>query len=171
MSTTPQRLSAEALTAELAKLPALATTAAVQLDPLRIAVARAIATGQSADQIANDLGVPAAWSAVDFTKPPAVFAAKAAVAKAVTAPASAAPTAPAAPTTPTPPDWAAKIVPLALAGTLTTRVVVLDREPTALGGLDRPRGAHAPRVRRLWLGAPGLRALRASRTSAPPSIA
>ena len=134
----PQRLTAEALTAELAKLPALATKASAQLDPVRIAVARAIATGQSADQLASDLGLPAAWSAIDFTKPPTVFAAKAAVVKVADARVMAA-----APVTPTPPDWAAKIVPLALAGTVTTRVVVHDREPTALGGLERPAWARA----------------------------
>ena len=46
---TPQRLNAEALTAE-------------QLDPMRIGVARAIATGQSADWITSDLSLPASWS-------------------------------------------------------------------------------------------------------------
>src|SRR6185312_999763 len=133
---TPQRLSAEALTAELAKLPGFIAAAPVQLDPVRVAVARAIATGQSTEEIAGALGVPGAWRGIDFTRPPAVFANR-------TAARASSAALPVSPVALRPPDWAKKIVPLALAGNLTTRVVVQDREPTALGGLERPAWARA----------------------------
>jgi hypothetical protein len=133
-----QRLSVEALSSELSKLPSLTASSPSHLDPVRIAIARAIASGQSADQLAIDLGVPAGWQGIASSKPPSL-------------PGSATSPAPSSKTT-TPklqtpqaeaPDWIAKIVPLALAKTVTTRVAVLDREPTALGGLERPAWGRA----------------------------
>jgi len=137
-----QRLGADALASELAKLPSLNTTAAPTLDAVRIAVARAIASGQSADQIAADLSVPAVWQGIDLSNPPVIRLAN--------APAPAAPATtqelvakPAGATVLPPPDWAAAIIPLALAKDVTTRVVVLDQEPSALGGLELPSWARA----------------------------
>jgi hypothetical protein len=140
------RLGADALASELAKLPSLTTTAAPTLDAVRIALARAIASGQSADQIAADLGVPAAWQGIDLSNPPAITLANAS--STANAPAAPATTEelvvkPAVTTPLTPPDWAAAIVPLALAKDVTTRVVVLDQEPSALGGLEMPSWARA----------------------------
>ena len=138
------RLSADALASELAKLPSLTTTAGSTLDAVRIALARAIATGQSADQIASDLGVPAVWQGIDLSNPPAVTLAN--PASTANAPAAATPdlaAKPALASPVTPPDWAAAIIPLALAKDVTTRIVVLDHEPSALGGLELPAWARA----------------------------
>src|ERR1700679_1601616 len=129
------RLSADALASELAKLPSLNTTAGSTptagstLDAVRIALARAIATGQSADQIASDLGVPAVWQGIDLSNPPAVTLAN--PAPTANAPSAAAATPdlaakPALASPVTPPDWAAAIIPLALAKDTTTRIVVMD---------------------------------------------
>lgn len=103
---------------------------------MRIAIARAIASGQSADELAQDMGLPSAWRGVDLNKPPAVAGSVAQ---------SAAPRAAAAQDTtrPIPPDWAKEIIPIAMAREATARVVVLDREPTALGGLELPSWARA----------------------------
>ena len=62
--TKPTRLSAQALATELSKLPQL--TASANLDPARLAIARAIASGQDADQLAADLSLPAGWSGIDL---------------------------------------------------------------------------------------------------------
>jgi hypothetical protein len=131
---TLQRLGPDALASELSKLPSLKTAAPSTLDAVHIAVARAIASGQSADQLSADLGVPAGWQKIDLSRPPALATSAAAPQAAASAP----PASQAAP-----PDWAGKIVPLALAKETLTRVVVLDREPTALGGLERPAWARA----------------------------
>ena len=136
-----ERIGADALVAELSKIPALNHGNDKILDAVRIAVAKAIATGQSADQLAADLNIPAAWKGIDLTKPPSiplgggetkpVPAAKEAQSAPLPAPKAA------------PPDWAKQIVPIALKDQETTRVVVLDREPTALGGLELPAWARA----------------------------
>src|SRR5215472_9560821 len=125
-----ERIGADALVSELAKLPPFTAPASATLNAVRIAVARAIASGQSADQLALDLGLPQAWRGIDLSKPPAMARAA--------QKASAVPPAPAAP-----PDWAKQIVPIALAKETSARVVVLDREPTALGGLELPAWARA----------------------------
>jgi hypothetical protein len=136
---TPQRLNAKKLSSELSKLPSLTASTSSNLDPVRIALARAVASGQNVDQLSVDLGVPASWKDIALSKPPlrpdgptsrapASDAAAPRLAETIKA---------------APPDWIAKIVPLALAKNITTRVVVLDREPTALGGLERPAWARA----------------------------
>src|SRR5882757_8036674 len=137
--TTLHRLDGKTLSSELSKLPLLTASTPSHLDPVYIAIARAVASGQGADQLAKDLGVPAGWQGITLSKRPPV-------ASDVTSPA-------AGPDAPTPklkgtvhapaPDWIATIMPLALAKNITTRVVVLDREPTALGGLERPAWARA----------------------------
>ncbi len=140
------RLGADALASELAKLPSLTAAAGSTLDAVRIALTRAIASGQSADQIASDLGMPARWQGIDLTNPPAVSLASTTVpaGSSETPSASAAAVAKPALVSPgTPPDWAAAIIPLALAKDVTTRVVVLDHEPSALGGLELPAWARA----------------------------
>src|ERR1035438_3916995 len=52
---TPPRLDANALATALAMLPALSPSTTTGLDPVHIALARAIASGQDADQLARDL--------------------------------------------------------------------------------------------------------------------
>jgi hypothetical protein len=140
---TVQRLGADALASELSKLPLLQAATASTTDAARIAIARAIASGQSADQLALDLGVPAAWQGIDFSKPPAIaLGAPASTSAAPVAP-SIAVSAPRVTPQAAVPDWIGKVVPLALAREVVTRVAVLDREPTALGGLERPAWARA----------------------------
>ena len=136
---TPQRLNAKKLSSELSKLPSLTASTSSNLDRVRIALARAVASGQNVDQLSVDLGVPASWKDIALSKPPLHPDSPTSRASAsdVAAP-QLAETSKAAP-----PDWIAKIVPLALAKNITTRVVVLDREPTALGGLERPAWARA----------------------------
>ncbi len=137
------RLGADELLSELAKLPFLTATAGSTLDAVRIALTRAIASGQSADQIASDLGVPTAWQGIDLSKPPTIVLANPAGQSAAPAAGSAPAAKPALASPPTPPDWAAAIIPLALAKDITTRVVMLDHEPSALGGLELPAWARA----------------------------
>jgi hypothetical protein len=124
-----QRLSADAIASELSKLPLLTAPAPSTLDAVRIAIARAIASGQSADQLSTELGLPAGWQGTDLSLPPA--AGSSGPNAAVSAPQNAVP------------DWIGKIVPLALAKATLTRIAVLDREPTALGGLEGPAWARA----------------------------
>lgn len=138
--TTLQRLNAKALSSELSKLPSLTASVSSNLDPVRIALARAIASGQSADQLAVDLGVPSSWRGITLSKPPPSLSSSASsIRQASNA------TTPKLQTTIqiAPPEWIAEIVPLALAKKITTRVIVLDSEPTALGGLERPAWARA----------------------------
>jgi hypothetical protein len=139
MSTPPPLLSADTLASELAKLPSLTSPTASHLDAVQIALARAIASGQSADQLAGDLGTPAGWQSVDFSKTASGL--RRGTAATPAAAASAAKLPPALPVTPA--AWIGKVVPIALAKNITTRVAVLDREPTALGGLERPAWARA----------------------------
>ena len=67
-----QRLGADALASELSKIPLLTGSPASTLDAVHIAIARAIASGQSADQLAADLGIPSAWQGINLSKPPTV---------------------------------------------------------------------------------------------------
>ncbi len=132
---TPPRLGADELVSELGKLPLISAPSA-SLQAARIAIARAVASGQSADQLAADLAAPAGWQSINMSRAPAGFqsgptAANVTVAK------------PAPPSTTVPPAWIDAIVPIALAKDVTTRVAILDREPTALGGLERPAWARA----------------------------
>jgi hypothetical protein len=135
------RISADALSAELSKIPVLTHGNAKILDAVRLAVTKAIASGQSADQLASDLNIPAAWKGIDLSKPPSIppggdqtsVVPVAKDAQPVPTPIASAP----------PPDWAKQIVPIALKDQEITRVVVLDREPTALGGLELPPWARA----------------------------
>jgi hypothetical protein len=122
------------------------------LNAVRIAIARAIASGQSADELKTDLGAPSVWQGVDLSKPPGITLAttasgETAAGSAVTAsePATAEATSPPVEigTQATLPTWIGQIVPIALAKDTVTRIVVLDREPTALGGLERPSWARA----------------------------
>jgi hypothetical protein len=129
-----ERLGADALASELAKIPSFTAAADSTLNAVRIALAQAIASGQSADQLATDLGLPSAWRGVDLSRPPSVSLANRQ---------PAVPPPPAASASASPPDWAAKIIPIALAKKTTARIVVLDREPTALGGLEMPAWARA----------------------------
>ena len=99
---TPQRLSADALASELSKLPSFTASSATALDAVQIAMARAIASGQSANQLATDLGVPAGWQGIDLSKPPAIAASASATDDAVPIAAASPQSAPKAAA----PDWA-----------------------------------------------------------------
>ena len=142
MATAPG-LNADTLATELAKLPSLSTSTPAELDAVRIVIARAIASGQDADQLALDLNTPAGWQTVDFSKPSvpskpgATTPGSVATDLITTAPVTTGPAAAVAPA------WIATIVPIALAKNIPSRVLVLDREPTALGGLERPAWARA----------------------------
>src|SRR5258708_37505797 len=121
--TTLHRLDGKTLSSELSKLPLLTASTPSHLDPVYIAIARAVASGQSDDQLADDLGVPAGWQGITLSK-------RAPAASDVISPA-------AGPDAPTPnvkgtghapaPDWIAAIMPLALSKTITTRVDVLGQ--------------------------------------------
>ncbi|HEY4379412.1 MAG TPA: hypothetical protein VGN01_03640 [Acidobacteriaceae bacterium] len=104
-------------------------------------MARAVASGQSADQLANDLSTPPGWQSVDLAKPPLAPNASTSQNPLAAAAPAALTAAPIAKTIA--PEWIATIVPVALAKSISSRVVVLDREPTALGGLERPSWARA----------------------------
>ena len=69
---TLQPLSADVLASELSKLPLLNAATASTLNAVRIAIARAVASGQSADELSTALGLPASWQGIDLSKPPAV---------------------------------------------------------------------------------------------------
>ncbi len=138
---TPPPVTAEALAAALAELPSLSAVSG-ELDSIRIAIARAIVSGQDAGQLTTDLNTPAGWQSVDFSKPPiptkpgtsgAQHAADAAMLT----------TTPAVASVKAPPEWISTIVPIALSKNVSSRVLILDREPTALGGLERPAWARA----------------------------
>ncbi len=139
---TLQPHSADVLASELSKLPLLNAATASTLNAVRIAIARAVASGQSADELSTALGLPASWQGIDLSKPPAVALGSAANNAAPVA-ASIVQSAPQPISPAAPPDWIAEIIPLALAKETVTRVVILDREPTALGGLERPAWARA----------------------------
>jgi hypothetical protein len=132
---TLQRLSAGALAAELSKLPSLTAPTGSCLDAALIAIARAVASGQSADQLSLELGLPAGWQGIDLSRPSVAAAPGTQTAVAIP---QAAPQAAIA-------DWIGRIVPLALGKQTITRVAVLDHEPTALGGLEGPGWARALR--------------------------
>lgn len=133
---TPGRPGADALASELEKLPVFISSAA--LDPIQIAIARAVASGQSADQLASDLGSVPGWQSVDLSQSPnAALGAKTTHALETVKTAAPAPAAGAAP-----PAWIATIVPIALAKDVPTRVAVLDREPSALSPLQGPAWAR-----------------------------
>src|SRR6516165_5796994 len=57
----PSRLTAETLASELVKLPLLSAATGPQAVPAQIAIARAIASGQSTDEIATVLSTPSGW--------------------------------------------------------------------------------------------------------------
>ncbi len=100
-------------------------------------------SGQDPDQLAKDLSTPAGWQSVDFSKPPILTKAGAPPAQPPTlTPDALTPTPPDA-TASTPPEWISTIVPIALKKNVSSRVVVLDHEPTALGGLELPAWARA----------------------------
>jgi hypothetical protein len=134
-------MDASTLARELAKLPLLNAQSSAALNATRLALTRAIASGQSTAELAAGLSVPAAWQQIDFSQPPAIAL------PSTTGTAAAAP----APRTEQlrtsailqPPEWAAAVIQLALDGSAATRVAILDREPTALGGLELPAWARA----------------------------
>jgi hypothetical protein len=138
---TPPRLDAATLATELAKLPSFSSPAASELTSLRIALARAIASGQDAAQLASELNTPSGWQSVNFSQPPVIRKPGAPVTQ---QPATSAPQIAVAPTpAAAPPEWITTIAPIALSKNIVSRAVVLDGEPTALGGLELPSWARA----------------------------
>jgi hypothetical protein len=133
-----ERLSADTLASALSKLPEFTIGNPKLLDAVRIAVAKAIASGQSADELAGHLSIPAAWKGIDLSKPPTMPGSEEQAKGGQEAATSAGLALNAGP-----PVWASQIIPIALKDELTTRVAVLDREPTALGGLELPAWARA----------------------------
>ena len=136
--THPQHFDPQTLAAELSKLPTLTAASASHLDPVHLALSRAVASGQSADQLARDLSMPIGWGGVDLTKAPFTKQAEAETALGSTytePPLESHQTENAA--------WIARVIPDTLPNRAITRVVVLDREPTALGGLELPTWARA----------------------------
>ena len=134
---TPPRLDSNQLASELAKLPDFSTATGVELNALRIALARAVASGQDADQLASALNAPVGWQSVNFSQPP--IPRKPGTTQ--QPPTTTTPEISAVPATP--PEWIATIVPIALTKNIASRAVVLDHEPTALGGLELPSWARA----------------------------
>ncbi|MGB7355949.1 MAG: hypothetical protein WBD06_19735 [Acidobacteriaceae bacterium] len=120
---------------ELSKLPLISAPAA-PLQAAQIAIARAVASGQSADQLAADLGALAGWQGINTSQAPAGFQSGPTASNLTAAK-------PSATSPPVPPAWIGAIVPIALAKDVSTRVAILDREPTALGGMERPAWARA----------------------------
>jgi hypothetical protein len=140
---TLQRLGADGLASELSKLPPLEAATASTLNAVRVSIARAIASGQNADQLSTDLGIPGGWQGINFSKPPAITIGAPPSTAVVPATPSTADATPQASAQAAPPAWIGEIVPLALAKDTLTRVAVLDREPTAFGGLEGPAWARA----------------------------
>src|ERR1019366_8006959 len=66
---TDQILGARELASALSQLPPMNATAPT-LQAARVAIARAIATGQSVDEITTGFQVPSAWQGIDLSKPP-----------------------------------------------------------------------------------------------------
>ncbi|GAC1415345.1 MAG: hypothetical protein NVSMB62_02810 [Acidobacteriaceae bacterium] len=132
--TNPPRFDAQTLRAELSKLPQLIAASALHLNPVHLALSRAVASGQSADQLARDLSMPIAWGGVDLNKAP--FASEAGEETAPETTYTQPPTEPQQ-------AWIAGVMPHALENLAITRVVILDRQPTALGGLELPAWARA----------------------------
>ncbi|HZD47303.1 MAG TPA: hypothetical protein VE178_01040, partial [Silvibacterium sp.] len=148
---TPPRLDSSQLASELAKLPDFSTATGVELNALRIALARAVASGQDADQLASALNAPAGWQSVNFSQPP--IPGKPGTTQQPPATTDAATITVtggdstrhlfAATVQATPPEWIATVAPIALNKNIASRAVVLDHEPTALGGLELPSWARA----------------------------
>ena len=168
----PSRLDAAALATELNKLPLLAAGSAKLLDPAYLAIARAVASGQSADELTQAFSLPLGWASLDIfktppsaagvtdtTRTPALSEAASTLRSNETGTVTVAPVKPIRPIPPispvqpvipvmpvapiAPPSWAVNLIPDVLKETTTTRIAVLDREPTALGGLEAPAWARA----------------------------
>ena len=135
----------------ISKLPDFSTATNVELNALRIALARAVASGRDADQLASALNARAGWQSVNFSQPPIPRkpgttqqppATTDAAAITITGGDNTRHLLPAA-VPATPPEWIASVVPIALTKNIASRAVVLDHEPTALGGLELPSWARA----------------------------
>jgi len=104
----------------LTGLPALGTSDAGMLSAARTDLARAIASGQDAGQLATDLSTPGAWLGADLQK-------AAGLASSATPQAAAAA-----------PAWAVAAAQAAVQAKSALRVAVLDRDPASMSGLRFP---------------------------------
>src|SRR5271169_38705 len=131
MESSFQPLPADAVAQLLAGLPAFRTSDARTLAAARVDLARAIASGQDAQQLARDLSTPGAWLGLDLKQaagaPPTTTTAEAA------APGAMAPTAP--------PAWATAAAQAAVQAKSALRVIALDRDPSGISRLSLPAGA------------------------------
>ncbi|HZT33122.1 MAG TPA: hypothetical protein VFA33_24760 [Bryobacteraceae bacterium] len=118
----------------LAALPPLRTGDVGMLSAVRTDLARAIASGQDAGQLASDLSTPAAWLGLDLRR------------AAGPTPPTAPPPAPPAPAAEEaavpPPAWAVAAAQAAVQAKSALRVAVLDRDPASMPSLRLPAWAQ-----------------------------
>jgi len=122
MASSFRPLPMESVAQALAAFPPINSANASILNAVRIALARAIASGQDATQLGQELSTESIWLGVDLK----------AVARPTTQPAG--PTAPVAP----PPAWALAAAQAAVQASSALRVAVLDRDPTTFTSLSLP---------------------------------
>jgi hypothetical protein len=118
----------ESVVAALAALPVIQSDDASTLGAARYALARAVASGQSAEQLSQDLAAPGRWLGADLKAVAAAAAAAAppGVAEAATA---------------APPGWARGVAQAAVQAASALRVAVVDRDPSAVNSLSLPAWA------------------------------
>ena len=131
MKSSFQPLPVETVAPALARLPVFRTGDISALGAARTDLARAIASGQDATQLASDLSAPAAWLGVDLQKaagtpPPAARKAMETVV--------------------TPPVWAVEAAKAAVQAKSALRVAVLDRDPTGMPSLSLPVWAQGQKA-------------------------
>lgn len=127
MASSFQRLPAETVANVLAGLPAFRTSDAETLSAARADLARAIASGQDAGQLAGDLSTPGVWLGADL-KTAAGLTPPASPQEFPQAMAGAAPS----------PAWAVAAAQAAVQAKSALRVAVLDRDPTGMSTLSLP---------------------------------
>ena len=136
-------LPAESVARLLAELPTIQSGDPGALNAARIALARAIASGQDAQQLGTDLQTPGAWLGLNLTT--------IAQQPTTTQPTGAQPATPAAPSTAPaqgaplvpPPAWAVAAANAAVQAKSALRIAVLDRDPTTMSSLSLPSWAQA----------------------------
>jgi len=136
MKSSFQPLPVETVAPALARLPALRTGDVSALGAARTDLARAIASGQDAGQLASDLAAPAAWLGVDLQKaagltPPADRQAMETV---TTSPVA------------TQLVWAVEAAKAAVQAKSALRVAVLDRDPAGMSSLSLPVWAQGQKA-------------------------
>jgi hypothetical protein len=148
MESSNRPLPYDAVARILAGLPAFRTSDAGALGAVRTDLARAIASGQDAGQLAQDLSTPGVWFGVDLKKAagltPAATAQVSPQADAQAAP-TVVPQATVATTAP-PPAWAVAAAKAAVQARSGLRVAVLDRDPAGMSSLSLPVWAQGQKA-------------------------